>query len=221
MNAALIFKIFLFTHIAAGSTALLTGLVAIILKKKRGAHSKVGYVFHISMLFVTLSAFVMAILHTSYFLFVIGVFSFYLTFTGYRSIIFLRGLLKPNLLDKIVMILVAILMLGVTTKFLSNHAFDLTGFSSVIIIFDLILIAMLIQDYKNYTSPNFVTKKHWLIKHITRMQPAYIATTTAFLVVNLNYKYPVVIWLAPTGLFVPLIIYYIKKYKKNPKLSGG
>lgn len=218
MNAELIFKIFLFAHIAAGSTALLTGLIALILKKKRGAHSKVGYVFHICMLIVALSAFVMAILHTSYFLFVVGVFSFYLTFTGYRSIVFLRGISKPNWLDKSVMILAAILMLGVTAKFLINHPFSFTGFSAVIIVFDIILAKSLIQDYKIFNSQKIITKNNWLIKHITRMIPAYIATTTAFLVVNVNYKYPVVIWLAPTVLFVPVIIYYVKKYKKTPKL---
>lgn len=217
MNAELIFKIFLFAHIAAGSTALLTGLFALLLKKKRGAHSKVGYVFHISMLVVAVSAFVMAIIHVNYFLFVAGVFSFYLTFTGYRSIIFLRGQSKPNGLDKSMMILTAILMLGVTTKFLSSTTFNVTGFSTIIIVFDFILAALLIEDYKILNSPTIISKNKWLIRHIIRMIPAYVAALTAFLVVNVSYKYPVIIWLAPTVLFVPLIIYNVRKYKKVPK----
>jgi hypothetical protein len=45
------------------------------------------------------------------------------------------------------------------------------------------------------------------------MVPAYIATVTAFLVVNVSYECPVVIWLAPTVLFVPVIIYNIRKYR--------
>lgn len=218
MNVELIFKIFLFAHIAAGSTALLTGLIALILKKKRGAHSKVGYVFQICMLIVALSAFVMAILHTSYFLFVVGVFSFYLTFTGYRSIIFMRSITKPNWLDKAAMILSGGLMLAVTIKFLSQTAFSLTGFSTIILVFDLIMMRLIIEDLSIFKAKKVITKNDWLVKHITRMIPAYIATTTAFLVVNVNYKYPVVIWLAPTVLFVPVIIYYVKKYKKTPKL---
>ena len=218
MKEELLFKTFLFAHIGAGSIALFTGLVALALKKKRGSHSKVGYVFHVSMLVVALSAFVMSILHANYFLFVVGVFSFYLTFTGYRSIVFLRGESKPNWLDKSAMILCAILMLGVTAKFLNNRAFSFTGFSTIIIVFDLILTGLLIQDYKNFNPRQALTKNNWLIKHITRMIPAYIATTTAFLVVNVDYKYPVVIWLAPTFLFVPIIIFNIRKYKKTPKL---
>jgi hypothetical protein len=83
----------------------------------------------------------------------------------------------------------------------------------VILVFDAILAALLLLDLKIFNKSKPFTKNQWLIRHITRMVPAYIATVTAFLVVNVSYEYPLVIWLAPTVLFVPVIIYNIRKYR--------
>ena len=221
MKNTLIFQFFLYVHIAAGSTALLTGLIALWVKKRRGVHSKIGLVFHYAMIVVSISAFVMAVLHLNYFLFVVAVFSFYLTFTGDRSILFMRNLAQPNYLDQSVMVLSGVLMLLITAKFLSTTTFNILGFSSVILVFDAILARMLISDFMFLNKNNSPTKNVFLIRHITRMVPAYIATTTAFLVVNVHYKYPVFLWLAPTVLFLPVIFYQVKKYKKAAKINAN
>ena len=220
MKNSIIFQLFLYAHIVAGSTALLTGLLALWVKKKRGLHSKTGLVFHYAMIAVSISAFVMAVMHMNYFLFVVAIFSFYLTFTGDRSILFMRNLAQPNYLDRSVMILSGVLMLLLTAKFLSSTTINILGFSTVILVFDAILVRMIISDFSFLRKKNSPTKNDFLIRHITRMIPAYIATTTAFLVVNIHYKYPVFIWLAPTVLFIPVLIYHIKKYKKVAKISA-
>ncbi|MBK0384361.1 hypothetical protein I5M32_15445 [Pedobacter sp. SD-b] len=214
-TTVLIFKTFLFVHIMCGSSALFTGLMALLLKKKRGLHSKFGFVFHCSMMLVAASSFIMSVMHSNYFLFVIGVFSLYLSFAGYRSIRFMKGLAKPGNIDKTIMALSGLLLFGVTYQFLRTTVFDLTGFSSVILVFDLVFIRILINDLKMFNKSENPTKNYWLIRHITRMIPAFTATVTAFLVVNVNYQYPVVIWLAPTVLFLPIILMNVKKYKKK------
>jgi uncharacterized membrane protein len=212
--ADIIFKIFLFTHIVSGSVALFTGSVALILKKKRGLHSKFGFIFHFAMIAIAISAFVMAIMHTNYFLFVIGVFSLYLSFAGYRSIKFMGGFVKPSIIDKLIMILSTFLLFGVSYQYLSTSVFKPTGFSTVLLFFDIVFVVILLKDLEIFKI-NELSKNDFLIRHITRMVPAYIATVTAFLVVNVNYQYPVVIWLAPTFLFLPVIICNIRKYRKK------
>ncbi len=206
------FKIFLYIHIISGTTALFTGLIALILKKKRGLHSKFGFIFHWAMIAIAISAFVMAIMHTNYFLFVIGVFSLYLSFAGYRSIKFMKGLVNPSMIDKLIMLLCGLLLIMISYKYLSTSIFNPVGFSSVLLFFDILFALILIKDLELFKNKK-LSKNEFLIRHITRMVPAYIATVTAFLVVNVTYKYPVVIWLAPTFLFLPIIFYNIRKYK--------
>jgi hypothetical protein len=214
MGISIIFKTALVIHIIAGSTALLTGLLALFLKKKRnGYHGKAGLAFHYAMVAVSISAFAMAIIKLNYFLFVVGVFSLYLTFAGYRSIKIMKGERKEGLIDGLGMALSAFLMVAITYQFLTTTVFNTTGFSTVILIFDAILAVLLLLDLKIFNKNKPLTKNQWLIRHITRMVPAYIATVTAFLVVNVSYQYPVVIWLAPTLLFVPVIVYNTRKYR--------
>jgi hypothetical protein len=155
----------------------------------------------------------MAIIKVNYFLFVVGVFSIYLTFTGYRSIKIMKGDRKEGLIDGLGMALSAILMIAITYQFLATTVFNPTGFSMIILIFDGILIKLLLEDLKIFNKNKPLSKNQWLIRHISRMVPAYIATVTAFLVVNVSYQYPIVIWLAPTLLFVPVIVYNTRKYK--------
>ena len=71
------------------------------------------------------------------------------------------------------------------------------------------------------TIRNFIkqptSKSVWIEGHISGMVGGYIASVTAFLVVN-NDKYiglpPVVAWLLPTALLVPYIVYWTRKYKR-------
>jgi hypothetical protein len=214
MELSIFFKTALVIHIITGSTALLAGLLALFFKKKRnGYHGKAGLVFHYAMVAVSISAFTMAIIKVNYFLFVVGVFSIYLTFTGYRSIKIMKGDRKEGLIDGLGMALSAILMIAITYQFLATTVFNPTGFSMIILIFDGILIKLLLEDLKIFNKNKPLSKNQWLIRHISRMVPAYIATVTAFLVVNVSYQYPIVIWLAPTLLFVPVIVYNTRKYK--------
>lgn len=61
-----------------------------------------------------------------------------------------------------------------------------------------------------------VSKTLWLRQHIGMMMGTYIATITAFIVVNVNdFKPAWLLWLAPTAILVPLMIYWTKKYAGN------
>ena len=76
------------------------------------------------------------------------------------------------------------------------------------------------------TVRNFIkqptSKTIWIEGHIGGMVGGYIASVTAFLVIN-NEHYiglpPVVAWLLPTVMLVPFIVYWVGRYKKPVKKS--
>jgi hypothetical protein len=76
---------FLFLHIVAGVTALLAAGAALGFAKGAAWHRRAGLTYVLAMLAVTLTTFVLVALRPNLFLFVIGVFSFYLVFTGWRA----------------------------------------------------------------------------------------------------------------------------------------
>ena len=61
---------------------------------------------------------------------------------------------------------------------------------------------------------------HWLLNHIARMTGSYIATLTAFFVVNNKGYFPeLVVWLGPSIIGTFIIIrwraYYRSKFKQR------
>lgn len=80
-------------------------------------------------------------------------------------------------------------------------------------------------DFKNYRGQTDI-QNLWLVTHLQRMTGAYIASVTAFLVVNANFIAPFlahspyfffVPWLLPTALLTPLITKWSKKYMVKVK----
>ena len=71
------------------------------------------------------------------------------------------------------------------------------------------------KDFENYLGKSR-KKQFWLRAHIARIVGAYIASLSAFLVVNYSrFSVPipeVVYWVLPTLILTPLIIYWIRKY---------
>ena len=72
------------------------------------------------------------------------------------------------------------------------------------------------QDFLIFNKKSSI-KNYWLIGHLQRMTGAFIASITAFLVVNAKY-FPnsilgFVYWLLPTIIFTPLIVKWSKKYQ--------
>jgi hypothetical protein len=70
----------------------------------------------------------------------------------------------------------------------------------------------LIALYRKNSRSHFL----WMYIHIGRMLGAYIATLTAFLVVNSEFFPSLLIaWLGPSAIGTPLIIYWIRRYKRK------
>jgi uncharacterized membrane protein len=204
-----LFNVLLYVHIACGATSLLLGLFILLSKKGTSIHKRVGIIYYYCMLTAALISFPMSYLHSNYFLFIIGVFTSYLLLTGKRS------LKKKEVSDAQNMdwaLTIVMLIFGVL--FIVFGSYKLTHadyFGIVFLVFGSISIFFVCQDKRNFTGKSRY-KNYWLTTHIQRMVASYIATVTAFLVVNNKALPDTIAWLLPTVLLVPLIVKWMIKY---------
>lgn len=204
----ILLKIALIIHIISGVTALLTGLIAIISKKGKKTHRTTGKIFFFSMLSVSASAVFIAMAKNNLFLLLIGIFAFFMNYSGYHSI--KNKSLKPSLLDWLVLVIAA-----------TNSFFMFYSLNLILMVFGGLSIFLVISDFRIFllTIRNKeIPKLQWLFRHIGMMLGTYIATSTAFLVVNVtNFNPAWVPWLMPTFIGTPLIFYWIQKYSSKNK----
>jgi len=203
------FNIILIIHIGSGFTALLCGLFAIVAKKGKPMHRNAGKIFFIAMIVVAVSAIFMSVAHRSMFLFTIGIFAFFQDYFGYRAI--KNKSMKPSAFDWVVLVLAAV-----------NSIVMISTFQIVLMVFGGISASLAYGVFRTFlltSKDKEIPKKSWLAMHIGMMLGAYIATSTAFLVVNIKSFQPSWLpWLIPTILGVPLIFYFTNKFTgKKPR----
>ncbi|MEQ8624936.1 MAG: hypothetical protein RJQ00_12315 [Vicingaceae bacterium] len=207
----------LYLHVFSGGTALLAGLIAIATKKGSKQHITSGNIYFWSMLSVIITGLVVGFFRNNIFLQSIAIFSFYMAFTGKR---FLRNKkeISPKSIDWFVGVLSALVglsMLGFGVYFLIK-----IGFRSAVpmlLVFGFLLSWMTLEDLKRLYYKQFV-KGAWLLKHISRMGGSFIATSTAFLLVNTSVEPVWVMWLLPTFIGTPMIVISIRSWTKKLKL---
>ena len=211
---SLFYQILLFLHIAAGSLSLLTGGLNMILPKGGKRHQKIERLFVTGMMLTGGSALFIAQIKPNPFLFIIGIFTIYLVGTADRYIKFKQN--KPLLIDWVY-------TLGM---FVFGNIFIIWGIitvakadamGAVMLVFGSIGLYSVYQDFNHYKR-EVAQRNYRLFTHIGRMVGGFTATVTAVLVVNAQYiplAVPAVIyWLAPTLIFTPLSIHWIKQRKK-------
>jgi len=201
-------KIALVIHVIAGMTALVAGLIAILAKKGKPTHLKSGIIFFYSMLLVAATAIFIAIVKSNTFLLYIGIFSFFMVFSGYRSI--KNKSLKPNMYDWIIL-----------TVALTNGVMMIYSQVLVLMVFGVIGCFLGISDFRIFAlvlQKKKIPKNQWLLRHLGMMIGAYISTSTAFIVVNITQiNYPWIPWLLPTIIGTPIIVYWNIKMSNKKK----
>ena len=193
-------------HIVCGFTALVTGVVAIIATKGKLLHNRSGLLYFYSMLGVVVTALIISILKDNQFLLHLGFFTMYLIYSGYRSIT--HKSLVPSPLDWGIWLIGAV-----------NGLWMIFTLDMILIVFGVISIINVSNDgklfyqlYKNRPLP----KMAWLRRHVGMMLGSYIATITAFVVVNVDYKpLPWLPWLLPTIVIVPVLIYWTRRISQG------
>ncbi len=212
-----LFKTVLYLHIAGGTLGLVSGLLNLMRKKGDKKHRLTGKVFTWAMLCTGFSALILSALNPNYFLFIVGTFTVYLTGTGKRYI-YLKLLAKeqePGITDKL--LTYAMLIAGFAFIFFGVLRISSANyFGIVLIVFGSLSLLFVRKDLRHYKGIT-ESKNYWLLEHLQRMTGAFIAASTAFLVVNTpNLPFhppPVLMWLLPTFILTPLIIYWSNKYK--------
>jgi len=207
-----IFKTLLYTHIAGGLIGLLTGLFIMIAKKGDKRHQKMGRVYFWSMLISAIVAIPMSYLHPNWFLFMISIFTIYMLTTGVRSLKIKKekDVKKIDWILSTTMLLFGLGFIILGTKLILSQ----NNFGIVLIVFGTIGISFVYKDWKNFTGRSTI-KNFSLTTHIGRMAGAYIASLTAFIVVNNHDFIPgIVAWLLPTLIITPLIFKWTRKYQR-------
>ena len=195
----------LILHIIAGFSALLIGTFVMFMKKGDNRHVLMGRVYFWSMMLVVATSLFLSIVKSNGFLLGVGIFVFYQAFAGMRS--GSKKIMPSKWYDIAVLI----------TAF-ANAIFMVSTGNIVLIVFACITFSLVFNDLKAYYSlykKKELKKLAWLARHIGMMVGSYIGTFTAFLVVNIQLPANNwIIWIGPTLLFVPLLVFWTRKYAK-------
>lgn len=184
----LLYNSLIFVHVLCGVLVLITGLVAMAVRKKGGkVHNLAGIVFYWSMFVIfisTLGFFVLDPSNLRYQFFVgIGTVSFYPNFSGKR-ILSMKKAINPTRIDWSAAWLVGIC--GVIMSAYAIYGFlnpkDFSGYQYLFGLFAILCFANAYGDLMVYSGKRKVEKMHWFLGHAGKMTGAYAAAVTAFCV---------------------------------------
>ena len=209
-----IIRLVLWLHIGAGFTAFFVAPVALATRKGGDTHRKWGKVYFWAMTVSVLSSLLVAAYRPNVFLFLIGVFSFYLAFTGYR--VMRRKLPLDGQSATTLDWAVASLTLAASLFMLAQGSINLSTFglrlNPVLMLFGVLGIMAAGNDIYKFLRPPS-DKNAWYFGHMTGMVASYIAAVSAFSVVNFTFLPPLVRWLWPTAIGAPLLMFWIARHK--------
>ncbi len=201
-------------HIAGGTVALISGLVAMLTTKGGRVHRLAGKIYFWGMTAVFIGALFMAVGRRLDFLLMVAFFSYYMTVRGYR-ILSLKKLTQGQKAAPLDWIILLVSGIFVITLFGWGIWVLIKGASMgiVAITFGAIGFSFLSNDVKQFFIPP-MEKMHWWYGHISSMGGSYISAVTAFIVVNIQLpQYQWVLWVLPGVIGGIIIGRTIKKYK--------
>lgn len=210
-----LFNILLFLHISSGMIAFVAAPIAMSVAKGGNNHRQFGKIFFYCMNVLCPSAFAMSIMHANMFLFMIAGFSYYLVLSGYRWLNKkgITGIKNITKADYSLLILAALFntsLLGFAIYSIYQNTSNPFGYISFV--FGLIGLLFVRSNYKQFSSES-TPKYAWVLNHIGGMVGGYVATVSAFSVVNFHFLPEIVRWLWASVIGVPLIFYWIRKYR--------
>ncbi len=202
-------------HVICGFAALVTGIVAFLLRKNTPKHKKAGIVYFYLMTVIFVTAIFLSIVKSMLFFFFIAVFTYYSCLVAYRALK-LKNLhkgQKPAWIDWAIQVIAGLTFLGLIL--LGIYVLIFKGSGGIIaIVFGCIGMIGIFQNVKLYLNGPKETL-YWLKLHVGNMMGSYIGAITAFLV-NQTDKIPInpiFLWLGPTVILVPILTMELRKIK--------
>ena len=214
-----VLKAMLIVHVIAASVALLTGALAIILKSNTPRHKPVGRIYFWSMTLVCITATWISVAKNLQFLFLIGIFTYYATLIAYRALKLkeLHRGQKPHALDWIIEGVAGLSFLGMLVFSVVVYLQSRSPEAIIPFVFGALGVWGVYRNVRAFIKGPTGTL-YWLKKHIGNMCGSYIGAITAFTVnqsshIPLN---PIILWLGPTLIITPIIVFELKKVKSKP-----
>lgn len=201
-------------HIAAGVVAFVVAPIALATRKGGAAHRRWGFVYLACMTFATLSATVLAATTENTFFTFVGLFSFYLGFSGYRAVGKRDGV---RWFDWVVGVAFAAVMLGMLVygggKLVTAGLFFLP-----LVAFGVVGLTVVGRDLRHLVRPP-ADPNAWFFGHMIGMVSSAVAAMSAFSVTNVRFLPPVPRILWPACVGIPLLALWVRHYKR--KLAAG
>jgi uncharacterized membrane protein len=211
-------RVVLIVHVAAGFAGLAAGAAALAAVKGGRLHRRAGAAFFWAMVTVAGSAFVLAVLRPSRFLFLVAAFTLYVVFAGRRAAV--AGVAGAGPVDRAA----AVGMLATGLVMIGWGALDLLGrwgatSGTVLMVFGALGGLLAAQDLATLARGSEGEPER-IRRHLGRMVGGLIAAVTAFAVVNAGFLPELARWLLPTALGVPVILYWSRRVRRAGTAPG-
>ena len=193
-------------HITAGSVAVAGMIVAMACQKGGLWHRRGGNAYALGMAITLVLATIVSIMTRNVFLLLVGSFSSYFVYTGWRLAKARNGV--RSILDQYV----TWSMLFVSALMVVYGIFQIvTGITMgiTLLIFGILAALPAWEDFK--LGGQWPKGKERVKLHLERMGGASIATLTAVFVVNVQTNPDFIAWLLPSIVIVPFIIYWSRR----------
>ena len=196
-------------HIIAGTCALFSAGAAVFTGKGKKWHINAGRVYVVAMAVVCGSAILMSARTGNLFLLLVGLFSFYFAFSGWRFARNRSGQASwPDWLG-----IGTLLVAGISMWLLAGYLL-MQGNSQYITmaVFGFIAIILGLGDARLHRQGKAVGKER-IARHLASMLGGTIAVITAVFVVNVTLSPPWLGWVLPTIILTPVIIWWSHKVR--------
>lgn len=209
----------LIIHVIFATIALLSGALAIVLKSNMPKHKPVGRIYFWSMTVVFITATVISLVRHLQFLFLIGVFTYYATLIAYRALKLkeLHRGQKPHAIDWLIEAIAGLTFLCMVIFAILVYRQSGNAEAIIPLVFGMLGVWGVYRNVSAFIKGP-TESLYWLKKHIGNMCGSYIGAITAFTVNQSSHipLHPIILWLGPTLIITPIIVFELKKVKSQP-----
>lgn len=205
----LVYNTLLISHIVSGGLSLLSGSLLMVGRKGTRFHTRTGLLYYYALLVSCLVALPMSYLHPNLFLAIISLITLYMLFSGKR---YLKIKSASDFCWKDRWLLAALVVMGSVFAIWGGLLMvQAQFFGTVLLVIGTVSLNFARQDYLNMRGSTKY-RNFGLVRHLQRMGGAFIASLTAFVVVNNTWLPGVLAWLLPSACTVPFIVYWSRRW---------
>jgi hypothetical protein len=213
-----VIKFLTYSHVIAGTISLVAAPIALVVFKGGKAHRLWGQIFFWAMTWIFISALIISLYKSIPFLLMLSILSYFLVVSAYRTLYLKKIPGSAKYYDWLSVIITGGFMLYFVGSGIYNIIVQKGTIAYLSIFFGIGGLYLVWRNVLDFIRPP-KTKHDWLFRHIGNMTGGFIASVTAFSANVLYFMPGALSWLWPSLIGVPLIIYWIRTYRR--KLGEG